>query len=99
MEIKHLKITTIRSFTTSRKDENGVTKKYIGKELIGRKPSGAKLKIETDLLFELPLLNEKEQHKALMENLSHLLIIEEKKQVLFYKNIKDGKKDPVKSRR
>jgi len=100
MEIKHLEITCIRNFTTSRTNEDGVKKSYLGKEVIGRKPNGAKFKIETTLLFELPLLNLKEQDKALMQNLKELFEVEEKKQVLFYKNIKDnGKRDPIKSRR
>ena len=91
MKLVHLEVTCVRDFQIFKRNEKGDKVQYLGMELIGRKPNGSKLKIESGMLFELPLLNKKEQGKALLQNLEQLLIIEEKKQELFYKNIKNGK--------
>jgi len=91
MKLVHLKVTCVRDFQISKRNEKGEKVQYLGMELIGRKPNGSKLKIESGMLFELPLLNKKAQGQALLKDLEQLLIIEEKKQELFYKNIKDVK--------
>ena len=91
MKLVHLKVTCVRDFKITKVNEEGIKIHYLGMELIGRKPNGSKLKIESGLLFELPLLDKKAQGQALLKDLEQLLVIEEKKQELFYKNIKDAK--------
>jgi len=91
MEIKHLKVTTVRPFSIFKTNELGKKIQHIGYELIGRYRTGKKLKLETDMLMTLPFINEEAQRRALLENLRQILVIEDKKQELFYKNIQDGK--------
>jgi len=83
-----IKVNTVRHYTIS-KNVDGKKITYLGMEMIGRKKNGSKLKIVSDLLFETPLINSAAQNKALLENTSQLLELEQKKQDLFYKNIKN----------
>jgi hypothetical protein len=83
MELTHIKVTCVRRFTTERYVD-GIKKTYVGMELIG-KTKTRKIKFESELIFELPWKNKDAQIKALMENISQLLLIEEKKLEYFYR--------------
>ena len=94
MEIKHLRITTIRPFTQS-KSVDGKKKSYRGMEVIAYTPTNSKIKFTSDMVFELPLINGEEQTKALMEDVSGQILIREKELDKFYSGIIN----PLKSRR
>jgi hypothetical protein len=87
MNIKHLRITTIRPFTQSRKVE-GKKVSYRGMEIIAYTPTNTKVKFISEMMFELPLLNEEEQTKALVEDVSGQVLIKEKQLDKIYSVIK-----------
>ena len=89
MEIKHLRITTIRPFTQSKKIE-GKKVSYRGMEVIAYTPTNTKINFTSGMMFELPLLNEEEQTKALLEDVSSQVLIKEKELDKFYIGIKNG---------
>mgnify|MGYP003638034420 CR=1 FL=1 len=86
MQIKHLRITTIRPFTQY-KNVDGKKKSYTGMEVIAYTPTNTKINFTSDMVFELPLLNGKEQTKALMEDVSGQVLIREKELDKFYSGI------------
>lgn len=94
MQIKHLKITTIRPFTQSKKIK-GKKVSYRGMEVIAYTPTNTKINFTSEMMFELPLLNEEEQNKALLEDVSGQVVIKEKELDKFYSGIIN----PLKSRR
>ena len=94
MEIKHLRITTIRPFTQSKKIK-GKKVSYRGMEVIAYTPTNTKINFMSDMMFELPLINGEEQTKALMEDVSGQILIREKELDKFYSGIIN----PLKSRR
>jgi len=87
MVTNHLKITTIRPFTTIKKVE-GKKVSYRGVELVAYTPTNRKVKLESNLVFELPLIDEEKQTQALVKDVYEQLLVEDKKLELFYKNIK-----------
>lgn len=87
MVTNHLKITTIRPFTTTKKVE-GKKVSYRGVELVAYTPTNRKVKLESNLVFELPLIDEEKQTQALVKDVYEQLLVEDKKLDLFYKNIK-----------
>jgi hypothetical protein len=96
MEIKHLRITTIRPFTQAKRVE-GRKKYYKGMEVIAYTPTNTKIKFVSDMMFELPLINNTEQTKALMEDVSGQIIVREKELDKFYKGVNNT--SPLKARR
>ena len=88
MELNYLKVTTIRPFTTIKKVE-GKNVSYRGMEAIAYTPTNRKVKLESNLVFELPLLDDEKQTEALVKDVYEQLIVEDKKLELFYKNIKN----------
>lgn len=94
MQIKHLKITTIRPFTQSKKIK-GKKVSYRGMEVIAYTPTNTKINFTSEMMFELPLLNAEEQNKALLEDVSGQVVIKEKELDKFYSVIIN----PLKSRR
>jgi hypothetical protein len=87
MELNHLRVTTIRPFTTTKKVE-GKKVSYRGMEVIAYTPTNRKIKRESNLVFELPLLDSTKQTEELVRDVIEQLIVEDKKLELFYKNIK-----------
>jgi len=98
MITKHLKVTTIRPFTTTKKVE-GKKVSYRGVELIAYTPTKRKVKLESNLVFELPLIDEEKQTQALVKDVYEQLLVEDKKLELFYKDIELSNINPLKSRR
>ena len=93
MEFNHVRITTMRPFTTV------VQKvKYRGVEAIAYSPKGKKIQVSSELIFPLPLLDEDKQMKELVQDVYVQLLIEEKKFELFYSGINEPI-NPIKSRR
>ncbi len=90
MQLEHLKVSTIRPFTTVR-NVDGKKVTYQGIELKARTPKGKKITIESDKLFELPLLNDKAQTEELVKSCYEQLLVEEKKLDLFYKGVENAK--------
>ena len=88
MELNYLKVTTIRPFTTMKKVE-GKKVSYRGMEVVAYTPTNRKVKLESNLVFELPLLDDEKQTEALVKDVYEQLIVEDKKLELFYKNIKN----------
>tara|TARA_R110000737_G_scaffold44033_2_gene64439 strand:+ start:1102 stop:1368 length:267 start_codon:yes stop_codon:yes gene_type:complete len=86
MNIKHLRITTIRPFMQSKRVE-GKKVNYRGMEVIAYTPINTKVKFTSNMLFELPLLNEKEQTKALIEDVSGQVLVREKELDKFYSGL------------
>lgn len=86
MNIKHLRITTIRPFTQS-KTVDSKKVNYRGMEVIAYTPTNTKVKFTSDMMFELPLLNEEEQTKALVEDVSGQVLIREKELDKFYNGV------------
>lgn len=87
MNTNNLKVTTIRPFTTTKKVE-GKKVLYRGMELIAYTPTNRKVKLESNLVFELPLIDDEKQTQALVKDVFEQLLVEDKKLDLFYKNIK-----------
>ncbi len=96
LNLNYLKVTTIRPFTTIKKVE-GKKVTYQGMELIAYTPTKSKVKLESNLVFELPLIDDEKQTQALVKDVYEQLLVEEKKLDLFYKEMKDGTR--LKSRR
>lgn len=88
MELNYLRVTTMRPFTTIKKVE-GKKVSYRGMEVIAYTPTNRKVKLESNLVFELPLLDSTKQTEALVKDVYEQLIVEDKKLELFYKNIKN----------
>lgn len=86
MELNHLKVTTIRPFTTTKKVE-GKKVSYRGMEVIAYTPTKRKIKLESNLVFELPLVDDEKQTEALVRDIYEQLLVEDKKLELFYKDI------------
>tara|TARA_R110002167_G_scaffold350813_1_gene563171 strand:+ start:79 stop:366 length:288 start_codon:yes stop_codon:yes gene_type:complete len=90
MQLEHLKVTTIRPFTTVKTVE-GKKNTYKGIELKAKTPTGKKISIESSMVFALPLLNDKVQTEAMVKSCYEQLLVEEKKLDKFYKGVKNGK--------
>ena len=81
MEFSYLKITTMRPFTM----------KVQGMEAIAYTPTKKKIKVTSELIFPMPLLDYDKQTTAMVENCYLQLLVEEKKCELFYNNINKKK--------
>ena len=57
-------------------------------EVIAYTPTNTKINFTSNMVFELPLVNGKEQTKALMEDVSGQVLIREKELDKFYNGIK-----------
>mgnify|MGYP001292844168 CR=1 FL=1 len=88
MVTNNLRVTTIRPFTTTKKVE-GKKVSYRGIELIAYTPTNNKIKLESNLVFELPLVDDDKQTEALVKDVYEQLLVEDKKLDLFYKQIKN----------
>jgi len=88
MQLNHIKVTTIRPFTTIKKVD-GKKVSYMGMEIVAYTPTKRKFILESNLVFELPLLDETKQTQALVKDVYEQLLVEDKKLELFYKNIKN----------
>tara|TARA_R110000737_G_scaffold352940_1_gene401239 strand:- start:2901 stop:3182 length:282 start_codon:yes stop_codon:yes gene_type:complete len=86
MEFSYLKITTMRPFTMK---VQGVD--YEGMEAIAYTPTKKKIKVTSELIFPMPLLDYDKQTTAMVENCYLQLLVEEKKCELFYNNINKKK--------
>ena len=61
---------------------------YEGMEAIAYTPANKKIKVTSELIFPIPLLDYDKQTTAMVENCYLQLLVEEKKCELFYNKIK-----------